>query len=436
MHASSFSIFLNSHFSFLLIIVITIILIPMDVMSANSSNCGNASNPYHQCTQACFQKTKGNNKAQSNRKTSSSYGRSFTDGDLGKKVINGERRTYPGCPKASNPYHTCDANCNKSSSNSGATPHSKIDPRKKVGSKPEPPILPRKNGTINNNLSNVSSTKPHHSENIKVESKEDEIIPSSGPISAQLHIPHVMPKEQVKNSVTEDKVAASDEIVPITTYSVETGSKDFSFSDTPVPRNNDKEVDTSSDGETDSVISESRIQIGKYNVKESFGSILQTILDKYGDIGASCDLESVVMRSYYMECVCFVVRELQSSSDSLTKSKVNELLDIVKDIESAHLRVAWLRNTLDEIAENVELIRQHQDMEIEKANYDREMESLREKLESELVTLAQKEQEVADIHMRIPEIRDRLRNLEQLMSSGSENEQTMLPIKSKIDQLL
>lgn len=184
------------------------------------------------------------------------------------------------------------------------------------------------------------------------------------------------------------------------------------------------------------MISESRIQIGKYNVKESFGSILQTILDKYGDIGASCDLESVVMRSYYMECVCFVVRELQSSSDSLTKSKVNELLDIVKDIESAHLRVAWLRNTLDEIAENVELIRQHQDMEIEKANYDREMESLREKLESELVTLAQKEQEVADIHMRIPEIRDRLRNLEQLMSSGSENEQTMLPIKSKIDQLL
>lgn len=49
-----------------------------------------------------------------------------------------------------------------------------------------------KNGTINNNLSNVSSTKPHHSENIKIESKEDEIIPSSGPISAQLHIPHVM----------------------------------------------------------------------------------------------------------------------------------------------------------------------------------------------------------------------------------------------------
>ncbi|XP_058780919.1 uncharacterized protein LOC131655028 [Vicia villosa] len=416
----------------------------MDVMSTNGSNCGNASNPYHQCTQACFQKTKGN-KPQSNRKTISTYGRSFTDGDMGKKVTNGERRTYPGCPKASNPYHTCDANCNnKSSSNSGATPHSKIDHRKKVGSKPEPPILQsvptKKNGTTNNlSNSNASSTKPHYSENKKIESKTDEIIPSSGPISAQSHISDVMAKDQVKDSVIQDKVVASDEIVPITTHSVETGSKDFSFSDTPLTlnnNNNNKEVDSSSDGETDSVISESRIQIGKYNVKESFGSILQTILDKYGDIGASCDLESVVIRSYYMECVCFVVQELQSSSDLLTKSKVNELLDIVKDIESAHLRVAWLRNTLDEIAENIELIGQHQDMEIEKANYDREMESLREKLESELVTLAQKEQEIADIHMRIPEIRDRLRSLEQLISSGLEDEQTMLPIKSKIDQLL
>jgi chromosome segregation ATPase len=184
------------------------------------------------------------------------------------------------------------------------------------------------------------------------------------------------------------------------------------------------------------VISESRISIGKYNVKESFGYILQTILDKYGDIGASCDLESVVMRSYYMECVCFVVQELQSSSDSISKSKVNELLGIVKDVESAHLRVAWLRNALDEIVENIELISQQQDMENEKANYDREMESLREQLELDLETLAQKEQEVADINARIPEIRDRLSKLEQLVSSALVDDQTTLPIKSKIDQLL
>lgn len=229
----------------------------------------------------------------------------------------------------------------------------------------------------------------------------------------------------------EDKVA-SDEIIPITN-SDDTGlseSKDFSFSGTPPE---DKE--DGSEGETDSVVSESRIPVGKYNVKESFGFILQTILDKYGDIGASCDLESVVMRSYYMECVCFVVQELQSSSDTISKSKVNELSDIVKDVESAHLRVAWLRNALDEIAENIELISHQQDMETEKANYDVEMESLREQLESELKTLAQKEQEVADINARIPEIRDRLTELEN-KSSGLVDHEITLPIKSKIDQLL
>lgn len=56
----------------------------------------------------------------------------------------------------------------------GATPHSKIDHRKKVGSKPQPPVL-----------HSVPPTK-------LVATKNDEIIPTSGPISAQLHIPDVM----------------------------------------------------------------------------------------------------------------------------------------------------------------------------------------------------------------------------------------------------
>lgn len=395
-------------------------------MSSSNGSCANASNPYHQCTQACSQKTKGTKPHHAAAAVTASNSNSNN-----RKVINGgERRTYASssCPKSSNPYHKCDANCN----NSGATPHSKIDHRKKVGSKPQPPVL-----------HNVPPTK-------LVATKNDEIIPSSGPISAQLHIPDVMPKDQVKDGATEvlpnkpetnkeDKAAVSHEIVEITNSDEtgEGGSKDFSFSDNPLPLHN-KEIDTSSEGEADSVsvVSESRVSIGKYNVKETFGSILQTILDKYGDIGASCDLGSVVMRSYYMECVCFVVQELQSSSDSISKSKVSELLDIVKDVESAHLRVAWLRNTLDEIVENIELISHHQDVEMKKANYDREMESLREQLELELETLAQKEQEVADINIRIPEIRDRLSELEQLMSSGLVDDQTTLPIKSKIDQLL
>ncbi|GAU33647.1 hypothetical protein TSUD_310550 [Trifolium subterraneum] len=423
--------------------------------AANNRNCANASNPYHQCTQACFQKTtkgtKPHHPATTNARKTTSNGRRSSSSSVAT-TTNGERPStvVAGCAKASNPYHKCDASCNKSSSNSGATSHSKIDHRqKRPGSKPEPPVLnsvPATKVEATNNL----SAKQNYSENKKIEQKNDVIIPSSGPISAELHIPDVMAKDIVKDGVTEvipnqkgtnkvDKIVSSDEIVPVTN-SDETGqggSKDFSFSGTPLPGHK-KDVDTSSEDEADSVsvISESRISIGKYNVKESFGNILLTILDKYGDIGASCDLESVVMRSYYMECVCFVVQELQSSSDSISKSKVNELLDIVKDVESAHLRVAWLRNALDEIVENIELISQQQDMENEKANYDREMESLKEQLELNLETLAQKEQEVADINARIPEIRDRLSKLEQLVSSALVDDQTTLPIKSKINQLL
>lgn len=203
---------------------------------------------------------------------------------------------------------------------------------------------------------------------------------------------------------------------------------DFNFSSAPHHDNED------SDGEeTVSVVSEARVPVGRYHVKESFAPILRSIFDKYGDIGASCHLESVVMRSYYIECVCFVVQELHSTSIvHLSKSKVKELLAILKDVESAELNVAWLRSILDEIAENIELINQHRAVEVAKANSDSEMESLRQELDSELETLAQKEQEVSDTKTRIEEIKERLSELELKSSDLDKN---MFSIKSKVDNL-
>ena len=242
-------------------------------------------------------------------------------------------------------------------------------------------------------------------------------------------------KDQLNDQ--EDKVA-SDKVVPLTHTHVDTrgglttsagGSADSSSSGTP----KGNEDSDHGEGEEESAMPESRISVGGYHVKESYAPILRSILDKYGDIGASCHLESVVMRSYYIECVCFVVQELQSTSIMrLNESKVKELLAIVKDVESAHLRVAWLRSILDEIAENIELIHQHQDVDVAKANSDREMESLRQELESKMETLAQKEQEAADIKTRIPEIKDRLSELEL---KSSELEQSMLSVKSMVDDL-
>jgi hypothetical protein len=95
-------------------------LIGMFVQVANNGNCANASNPYHQCTQACFQKTtkgtKHHHAASNGKKTTAAA----SNGRRSSTVATTTTTVVAGCPKASNPYHKCDANCNKtSSSNSG-----------------------------------------------------------------------------------------------------------------------------------------------------------------------------------------------------------------------------------------------------------------------------------------------------------------------------
>ncbi|XP_027365234.1 uncharacterized protein LOC113872135 isoform X2 [Abrus precatorius] len=409
------------------------------------ASCVYASNPYHECTEACLQRIK-ETKPPKNKK-SSDYRRSVTDGELGKKM-NEEKRSQSGCPKASNPYHVCDEFCHKrmSGADSGPIPLN-LGRKKKLGSKPELPVLDSvpasKIGAIY--FSDASSPLSNYSETQKEEPKSNELIPVSG----EIHVPKLMPtNDKVQSKDVPEHLAGpirtkqdgdknvSPKVVPITSLDDTTGltltkpdggSMDFCFSG----NFNDNE---DSDGEeTESVVSESRVPVGRYHVKESFVPILRSIFEKYGDIGASCHLESVIMRSYYIECVCFVVQELHSTPImQLTKSKVKELLAILKDVESAQLRVAWLRSIVDEIAENVEVINEHRAAEMAKANSDREVESLKKELESKMETLAQKEQEVTDIKTRIEEIRERLSELELKSSDLDKN---MLSLKSKVDNL-
>ncbi|RDX79882.1 hypothetical protein CR513_39640, partial [Mucuna pruriens] len=399
-------------------------------------NCVHASNPYHECTDACLLRIKETKpgKPPKNKKTSD-YRRSVTDGELGKKM-NEEKHRSSGCPKASNPYHVCDENCKKRMS--GADPGAmslNFDRKKKLGSKPELPVLdsvpPSKIGAIY--LSDASSPLSNYSETKKEEPKSNGlIIPVSGEINVIDDTP--MKRKVQSKDGAEHKIKhngdknGSPKVVPITSVDdtgcltkPDGGSMNFYFS------GHDNE--DSDGGETESVVSESRVPVGKYHVKESFAPILRSIFEKYGDIGASCHLESVVMRSYYVECVCFVVQELQSTPImQLTKSKVKELLAILKDVESAQLRVAWLRSIVDDIAENIELINQHLEAEMAKANSKREVESLNKELEAKLESLAQKEQEVTDIKTRVEEIRERLRELELKSSDLDKN---MSSLKSK-----
>ncbi|KAJ1436307.1 Phospholipase-like [Sesbania bispinosa] len=393
-------------------------------------NCLYASNPYHECTEACLHKLK-ETKPPKNKK-SSDYRRSVTDGELGKKM-NEEKRTHSGCPKASNPYHKCDENCHKRMSGADSGVINNFERKSKLGSKPELPVLdnipPSKIGAIY--LSDATSPISTYYEKKKVEPKSNELIPVSG----ELHKPNSMP---INHKVQPKDVAgpiqtkqvdknASPKVVPVTSVD------DTGEGLTPTSAGGSMHFEHSDGEETESVVSESRVPVGRYHVKESFASILRSIFDKHGDIGATCHLESVVMRSYYIECVCFVVQELQSTSImQLTKSKVKELLAILKDVESAQLNVAWLRSIVDEIAENIELINEHRAVEVAKENSDQEMESLRKELESEMETMAQKEQEVSDIKTRIEEMRKRLSELEVKSSDLDKN---MLSIKSKVDNL-
>lgn len=207
----------------------------------------------------------------------------------------------------------------------------------------------------------------------------------------------------------------------VETPSSATGSMSFSFS----------AAADSDDDDVRSVISDASVSVGKYRVKGKLSSILQSIFDKYGDIAAGCQLESIAMRSYYLECVCFVVQELQAKQVmQLSKSKVKEMLAILKDAESVGIDVGWLRRVLSENAEALELISEHRAMEVAKANCDNEIESTRKTLESQMEDLALKEEEVADTQRLIAETRAQLRELELKSSVLTD---TVSSIKSKVE---
>ncbi|KAK4772615.1 hypothetical protein SAY86_014390 [Trapa natans] len=118
------------------------------------------------------------------------------------------------------------------------------------------------------------------------------------------------------------------------------------------------------------IICDSRVQVmDDYYVKRSLSSTMRSILNDHGDIARNCKLSSVVMRSYYLECLCFVVRELRSSSpvNKASKAKkMKEIMTITNDVEAAGIEVGWLREVIDEIKAGIELSKKRKPMEDER----------------------------------------------------------------------
>lgn len=171
--------------------------------------------------------------------------------------------------------------------------------------------------------------------------------------------------------------------------------------------------DSEDDEEVESVISDSCVSVGKYRVKARVSSVLQSIFERYGDIAANCHLKSTSMLGYYLECLCGVVQELEATPfKQLTRSKMKEMLSVLKDVESAGIDVNWLRGILGEISEAVELVGDNQSMTGARASCHHALESTRKELESQMEDLNQKEKEAADSRERVAEIKTRLSQLE------------------------
>lgn len=172
-----------------------------------------------------------------------------------------------------------------------------------------------------------------------------------------------------------------------------------------------------SESEDEDARSDSSVSVGKYRVKSRLSPILESILDRYGDIGGGCQLESVAMRSYYLECVCFVVQELQVTKVAhLTGPKLKEMQAILKDVESSGVDVAWLRRVLSDNADAVELVGRHRAAE-------EAFEKCAAEIEDTRASLGEKEKEVA-------EARARLRDLEKKSAALVE---AVASIRAKVD---
>ncbi|XP_062177453.1 uncharacterized protein LOC133882327 [Alnus glutinosa] len=403
-------------------------------------DCPNASNPYHECTQSCLKKI--------------SHGQSSKDKKKSGSVILDVSRSFGRRKKESSRPNSPQVHDRVISPNavypSGFASKTKVE----VEDGEDFPHI------------HAKETYAQYPFLNKVQVKSSQAVPTSGiltlpdsstdtPKRNGNHISGETPNNQkedeklhashngVRKPILDDKGehgAASEKLrashngtVPnpvlddMREHGAASATETMSFSFSGIAT----ALEGSDEEEIQSVVSDSCVSVGRYHVKESSASILQSIFDKYGDITASCQLESLSVRSYYLECVCSVVKELQSSSViHLTKPKIKELSAILKDVESAQIDVSWLRGVINEITRDVELISQHRAIESAKTNCDTELEAKRKELASQMEDLSLKEKEIATAKKRVAKTRAQLSELELKASQFNE---TISSIRSKVE---
>ncbi|CAN7141356.1 unnamed protein product [Brassica rapa subsp. narinosa] len=159
------------------------------------------------------------------------------------------------------------------------------------------------------------------------------------------------------------------------------------------------------------------VSVGEYKVKASLSSTLQSIFDKYGDIASDSKLKSLSTRTYHLETLAEVVIELQSTPlHRLTESRAGEILAIVKDIETAKIRVSWFRSVLEEVVEATRFIKRRDTVAREKEACEQGLVLAKQEMELRLKKLADKEKEMREFRERLMKTTGKLGSLEMKRS--------------------
>ncbi|KAL9256138.1 hypothetical protein AKJ16_DCAP02522 [Drosera capensis] len=132
-----------------------------------------------------------------------------------------------------------------------------------------------------------------------------------------------------------------------------------------------------------------------YKVKPDLATILEEILEKYGDIAANCVKRSNISRSCLLENVCEIVQKLKEGQlMHLSPSDVDGMLELLDDIEADKVVVGWLRQRLDEIKKAVQLLRGYP--EVKKAE------------EASRLVIDNKEKEIVELLKKLKATKDEL----------------------------
>ncbi|KAG7601894.1 putative phospholipase, SCC2/Nipped-B family [Arabidopsis thaliana] len=155
------------------------------------------------------------------------------------------------------------------------------------------------------------------------------------------------------------------------------------------------------------------VSVGEYKVKASLSSTLQSIFDKYGDITSNSKLQSLSTRTYHLETLAEVVIELQSTPlRRLSESRATEILAIVDDIETAKIRVGWLRSVLEEVLEATRYFDRCEMAVMEKKAGEHRLLLAKQEMELSLKKLAEKEKEMKEFREKLMKTTGRLGSLE------------------------